>query len=114
MREIIRLNVTHASGTGRRAEVEGLRIGGKTGTAEMAGLGGYRRKAVISSFAAAFPMDEPRYVMLVMLFEPQGSDETKGGITAGLNAAPTTARIVERIAPILGVLPRQAGVGEGR
>ncbi len=109
MREIIRLNVTHASGTGRRAEVDGLRIGGKTGTAEMAGLGGYRKKAVISSFAAAFPMDDPRYVMLVMLFEPQGSDETKGGITAGLNAAPTTGRIVERIAPILGVLPRQAG-----
>ncbi len=112
MRELMRLNVTHASGTGRRAEIEGYRIGGKTGTAEMAGIGGYRKKAVISSFAAAFPMDDPRYVTLVMLFEPQGSDETKGGITAGLNAAPTTGRIVERIAPILGILPRRAGAGE--
>jgi cell division protein FtsI (penicillin-binding protein 3) len=115
MRELMRLNVTHASGTGRRAEIEGYRIGGKTGTAEMAGLGGYRRKAVIASFAAAFPMDEPRYVIMVMLFEPQGTDETKGGITAGLNAAPTTGRIVARIAPILGVLPRVPGVsGEAR
>ena len=112
MRELMRLNVTHAAGTGRRAEVDGYRIGGKTGTAEMAGLGGYRKKAVIASFAAAFPMDEPRYVALVMLFEPQGSDETKGGITAGLNAAPATGRIIERIAPILGVLPRQAGVSD--
>jgi cell division protein FtsI (penicillin-binding protein 3) len=109
LRELMRLNVTHHAGTGRRAEIEGYRIGGKTGTAEMAGIGGYRKKAVISSFASAFPMDQPRYVLLVMIFEPQGSDETKGAITAGVNAAPTTGRIVARIAPILGVLPRYAG-----
>jgi cell division protein FtsI (penicillin-binding protein 3) len=107
MRELMRLNVTHASGTGRRAEAEGYRVGGKTGTAEMAGVGGYTKKSVISSFAAAFPMDAPRYVMLVMLFEPQGQDETKGQITAGVNAAPVAGRIVARIAPGLGVLPRR-------
>jgi cell division protein FtsI (penicillin-binding protein 3) len=107
MRELMRLNVTHASGTGRRADAEGYRVGGKTGTAEMAGTGGYQKKAVISSFAAAFPMDAPRFVTLVMLFEPQGQDETRGQITAGVNAAPTTGRIVERIAPLLGVLPRR-------
>jgi cell division protein FtsI (penicillin-binding protein 3) len=106
MRELFRLNVTHASGTGRRAEVAGYRIGGKTGTAEMAGIGGYQKKAVISSFAAAFPMDAPRYALLVMLFEPKGQTETRGQITAGVNAAPTAGRIVARIAPILGVAPR--------
>lgn len=106
MRELFRLNVTMAHGTGRRAEVPGYRVGGKTGTAEMPGVGGYRAKSVISSFAGALPMDQPRYVLLVSLFEPQPEDEAKGGITAGLNAAPLTAAIVARVAPLLGVLPR--------
>jgi cell division protein FtsI (penicillin-binding protein 3) len=93
-------------GTGRRAEAHGYGIGGKTGTAELPGRGGYREKAVISSFLGAFPMEAPRYLSLVMLFEPQGTPETKGRITAGVNAAPVTGRIVTRIAPLLGVLPR--------
>jgi cell division protein FtsI (penicillin-binding protein 3) len=107
LRELMRLGVTHAAGTGRRAEAEGYGVGGKTGTAEMPGHGGYREKAVISSFLGAFPMEAPRYVTLVMLFEPHGTAETGGRITAGVNAAPVTARIVERIAPLLGVLPRR-------
>ena len=111
-REQMRLNVTSGSGTGRRADAEGFRVGGKTGTAEMAASGGYARKSVIASFAAAFPMDAPRYVVLVMLFEPHGDGDTASSrLTASVNAAPTTARIVERIAPILGVLPRRAGTG---
>ena len=103
----MRLNVTHTAGTGRRAEAEGYRVGGKTGTAEMPGRGGYQEKAVISSFIGAFPMDAPRYVTLVLLFEPQTGETGGDHITAGLNAAPATARIVERIAPLLGVLPRR-------
>lgn len=107
MRELMRLNVTMANGTGRRADVPGYRVGGKTGTAEIPGKGGYVAKSVISSFIGALPMDEPRYVMLVSLFEPQAAEGTKGGITAGLNAAPVTAAVVARIAPILGILPRR-------
>jgi cell division protein FtsI (penicillin-binding protein 3) len=106
MRELMRLGVTHAAGTGRRAEAEGYGVGGKTGTAEMPGRGGYREKAVIASFLGAFPMEAPRYLTLAMLFEPQGTGETGGRITAGVNAAPVTGRIVERVAPLLGVLPR--------
>ena len=106
IREIMRLNVTHPSATGRRADAEGYRVGGKTGTAEMPGRGGYQEKAVISSFIGAFPMDAPRYVVFVLLFEPQTGETGGDHITAGLNAAPATARIVERIAPLLGVLPR--------
>jgi cell division protein FtsI (penicillin-binding protein 3) len=105
--EIMRLNVTHAAGTGRRAEAEGYRVGGKTGTAEMPGRGGYHAKAQISSFVGAFPMDAPRYVTLVALFEPQTGAAGGDHATGGLNAAPTTARIVERVAPLLGVLPRR-------
>jgi cell division protein FtsI (penicillin-binding protein 3) len=107
IRELMRLNVTMAHGTGRRAEVEGYRVGGKTGTAEMPGKGGYKEKSVISSFVSALPMDHPRYIMLVSLFEPQPEEGKSHGITAGLNAAPVTAAIVERVAPILGVLPRK-------
>jgi cell division protein FtsI (penicillin-binding protein 3) len=109
--EIMRLNVTNAAGTGRRAEAEGYRVGGKTGTAEMPGRGGYQEKSVISSFIGAFPMDAPKYVVLVLLFQPQTGETGGDHITAGLNAAPATARVVERIAPLLGVLPRQI---EGR
>src|SRR6185295_10266831 len=112
IQEILRLNVTSAVGTGRRADAEGYRVGGKTGTAEMPGRGGYQAKAVISSFIGAFPMDAPNYLTLVMLFEPEPVAGIAPGITAGLNAAPTTARIVHRIAPVLGVLPRLIGRAE--
>jgi len=107
IREILRLNVTTAYGTGRRAEVAGYRVGGKTGTAEMPGKGGYQSKSVISSFVAALPMDAPRYVTFVALFEPQATDETRGQITAGLNAAPVTGLLIARIAPLLDVLPER-------
>ena len=75
---MLRLNVTAAGGTGRRAEAEaaGYRLGGKTGTAEIPGADGYQKKQVIASFVAAFPMDQPRYVTFVMLMEPEGTDET--------------------------------------
>src|SRR5262245_59240260 len=106
LREVMRLNVTNGQGTGRHADADGYSVGGKAGTAEMAGRGGYREKSVISSFAGAFPMDAPRYVVLVLLFEPQTGEGRGQHITAGVNAAPTTARVVERIAPLLGVLPR--------
>jgi cell division protein FtsI (penicillin-binding protein 3) len=102
---LFRRNVAEPIGTGRRAEVEGYRVGGKTGTAEIPGRGGYREKAVVSSFLAAFPMDAPRYVVLVSLFEPAGTEETDGEILAGRNAAPTAGRVIARIAPLLGVQP---------
>ncbi|MDX2159396.1 MAG: penicillin-binding protein 2 [Hyphomicrobiaceae bacterium] len=111
MREIMRLNVTLPYGTGRRADVAGYRVGGKTGTAEMPGKGGYQSKAVIASFLGALPMEAPRYVVLVSLYEPQPEDEAKGGITAGLNAAPVTGAVIARIAPILGILPRRLEAG---
>ena len=94
-------------GTGRRAIAKGYRVGGKTGTAEKAGRGGYRRKALLSSFVAAFPMNRPRYVLLVSLDEPKGNKKSYGYATAGWVAAPAAKEIIERIAPILKV-PRQA------
>lgn len=105
MRELMRLNVTHRSGTGRRADVPGYDVGGKTGTAEVARGGRYKKKTVISSFVAGFPMKAPRYLILVSIFEPKGTAKSGGKITASRNAAPTTGRIIRRIAPILNVAP---------
>ena len=72
MARLFRLNVMDADGTGKRADVPGYRVGGKTGTAELADGGGYDKKAVLSSFVGAFPMDDPQYLTFVLLFEPKG------------------------------------------
>jgi cell division protein FtsI (penicillin-binding protein 3) len=103
MRDLMRLNVTDAKGTGRRADVPGLEIGGKTGSADVVRNGRYAEHAVIASFLAAFPMSQPRYVTLLTLFEPEPTVETKAQITAGVNAAPASGRMIARIAPLLGV-----------
>ncbi len=112
MRDLLRMVVE--KGTGRKAGVSGYLVGGKTGTADKPGRGGYRRRALITSFASAFPMNKPRYAIYVLLDEPKGLKETHGFATAGWNAAPLTGRIIARIAPILGVKPIDTGDGEGR
>lgn len=104
MRYLMRLNVE--VGTATQADIEGFRLGGKTGTAEKVENGAYARDKLLTSFVGVFPSDEPEYVVLVMLDEPRGTAETKGYATAGWNAVPTTARLVERIAPMLGIAPR--------
>jgi cell division protein FtsI (penicillin-binding protein 3) len=91
-------------GTGESAEVGGYRVAGKTGTAEKPIPGGYSEDENICSFAAIFPADSPEYVVLIVLDSPEAG---KGrGRTAAWNAAPTAGRVIERIAPILGVEPR--------
>ena len=109
MRLMMRLNV--AEGTGKQAEVPGYRIGGKTGSADKPGKGGYRSRALLSSFVAAFPMNAPRYVVAVMYDEPQGTAETSNYATAGWNAAPTVGRIIARIGPMAGIA---SGDGDDR
>ncbi len=106
MRALMRMVVE--KGTGRKADIDGYRLGGKTGTAEkVSAHGGYARKALLSSFVAVFPIDEPRYVVLVMLDEPHGTKATGGYATGGAVAAPTLGRIAARIGPILAVDPSE-------
>jgi cell division protein FtsI (penicillin-binding protein 3) len=102
---LMRVNVTGPDGTGGQADVPGYRVGGKTGTADLADRGGYASKSVISSFLGAFPMDNPQYLTFVILFEPKGVADTGGQRTAGTNAAPVTGRLIARIAGQLGVEP---------
>nr|WP_260927987.1 penicillin-binding protein 2 [Novosphingobium sp. 9] len=103
IRQMLRLIV--AFGTGRSANAEGFRVGGKTGSAEKPGVHGYRHHSLISTFAAAFPMDKPRYVVIAMLDEPQGTEMTSFQRTAAWNAAPVVGRVIPRIGPLLGVMP---------
>jgi len=103
--DIMRLNVI--AGSGRRAEAQGLFVGGKTGSAEKPGVGGYNRTKVVSSFAGVFPavgpIEAPRYFVLVMVDEPIGATGSHGFRTGGLVAAPVVGRVIDRIAPFLNV-----------
>jgi len=103
MRALLRLVVM--KGTGKKADAPGYRIGGKTGTAQKIIGGRYSNSVNVTSFAGVFPMDEPRYVIVVMLDEPKATAETFGFTTAGWNVAPVVSRTVSRIAPMLGVRP---------
>lgn len=103
MRSLLRLVVTH--GTGKKADAPGYRVGGKTGTADKVVGGRYSKSLVITTFAGVFPMDEPRYVMVAMLDEPQATAETFGFRYAGWNVAPVVSKTISRIAPMLGVRP---------
>ena len=103
MRRLMRLVVKN--GTGRNAAAPGYLVGGKTGTAEKVSGRGYKKKALISSFVAAFPMHKPRYVVLAMLDEAKGTKETFGYATGGWVAAPVVGAVVRRIAPVLGMRP---------
>jgi cell division protein FtsI (penicillin-binding protein 3) len=103
MRRLMRLVVKN--GTGRNAAAPGYLVGGKTGTAEKVSGRGYKKKALISSFVAAFPMHNPRYVVLAMLDEAKGTKETFGYATGGWVAAPVVGAVVRRIAPVLGMRP---------
>ena len=103
MRALLRLVVMQ--GTGKKADAPGYRVGGKTGTAEKIVGGHYTSSLVVTSFAGVFPMDEPRYVMVVMLDEPHATAETFGFHTAGWNVAPVVSKTISRIAPMLGVRP---------
>ena len=103
MRGLLRLVVME--GTGRKADVAGYPVMGKTGTAEKPMNGGYSRTKLITSFISAFPANDPRYAMIVMFDEPKATKETYGYATAGWNAAPVTARVISRVAPLLGIKP---------
>ncbi len=103
MNQLLRMIAVY--GTGRKANAPGFRVGGKTGSAEKPGAGGYRKSSVVATFASAFPMDHPRYVVVAMLDEPKGTAASSFQRTAAWNAAPIVGRLVPRIGPLLGVFP---------
>jgi cell division protein FtsI (penicillin-binding protein 3) len=105
LRYLFRLNGLEGSARKANANAPGYRIGGKTGTAEKVVDGRYDKNKNLTSFVGAFPMDDPQYVVMVMLDEPQATPETYGFSTSGWNAVPTAGNIIARIAPLLGIEP---------
>lgn len=102
MRYLFRLNVE--KGSGRRAEVPGYFVGGKTGTAEKVVNGRYSNDKRFNAFLAGFPANDPDYIVLVVLDEPK-SEKPGMAATSGLNAAPVVGNIIRRSAALLGVKP---------
>lgn len=84
--------VTEFGGTGWRAEVLGVSVAGKTGTALLAGEHGYKDRRYISSFTGIVPVDEPRYVLVVSIVEPDPRQHY-----GGLVAAPIFSKIMRSV-----------------
>jgi cell division protein FtsI (penicillin-binding protein 3) len=104
MRYVMRNNAER--GTATKANVPGYYVGGKTGTAEKVIGGRYVKNRLFTTFMAIAPADKPKYLFLTIFDEPQGLPETHGFATAGWNGAPVTGKIIERIAPLIGLPPR--------
>ena len=113
MNKILRKVVTNKEGTAGLANVEGYEVGGKTGTAQISKNGKYTRDKV-NTFAAFFPSQKPRYILVVMMDEPKTNSEyiyhyrddtqpTKGTPfnTAGWTSVEVVGKIIERVGPIL-------------
>ena len=103
MRRLLRLVVEH--GTGTMAAAPGYVVGGKTGTADKISGRHYAERKLLSSFVGVFPINDPKYLILTMVDEPHPNKQSHGYATAGWTVAPATSRIIERIAPLLGVQP---------
>lgn len=106
MRYLMRLNAISTGGSGSQMNraAQGYRAGGKTGTAEKVVDGRYSSSKVTNFFASAFPLDNPRYAMVIMVDEPK-AENPQSGTTAGWNAGTLTGRVIQRVAPMLGVAP---------
>ncbi|MER8485363.1 penicillin-binding protein 2 [Mesorhizobium sp. M1322] len=102
MRYLYALNAE--KGSGRNARVPGYRVGGKTGTAEKVVNGRYSKDKNFNAFVAAFPMDDPQYIVLTIADEPK-PEKPGMGATAASNAGVMAANIIRRSASMLGVKP---------
>jgi len=103
IRRLMRMVVNH--GTGSKADVAGYRVAGKTGTAEKVSGGVYEHNDKLTSFIATFPIDAPRYVVLVMIDDPKGDQSTHEYATGGWISAPVVNRIISRMGPLYGIKP---------
>ena len=101
--------VEHEDGTGKKAATPGYSVGGKTGTAEKVSGKTYHQKALYSSFLGFFPMEKPKYVILVSVDEPKGQKDSYGFATGGWTAAPVVSKVIAQSAPLLGLKPQNPG-----
>ena len=111
MRQLLRGVVVE--GSGKRANVAGYEVAGKTGTAQKLVNGRYIDKKVMTSFLATFPVSDPKYALFLMMDEPKSTKETWGFVTSGWNTVPTAGKIIAAIAPQLD-LPANNDIYESR
>jgi len=104
IRSLMRLNALAGSGSRMNMYANGYRAGGKTGTAEKVVKGRYAVGTNLNVFASGFPLDDPQYVMVIVIDEPK-RENPQSGTTAGWNAGEVTGRIIQRVAPMLGISP---------
>lgn len=93
------------------ADIPGLAVAGKTGTAERAVAGGYAQDSRFNTFVAVFPFDDPQYVLTVTLDRPRPAPGTHGFATAGWTAMPTAGAILTDLAGVLDIRRRDADPG---
>lgn len=104
MRKLLRDVVIY--GSGKNANIAGYDVAGKTGTANKLDKNGrYIKGKNITSFVSAFPIDDPKYTLMVIIDDPKPLKETYGFVTSGWNAVPTGGKIITRIAPQLNIQP---------
>ena len=92
-----------ADGTGKNAAIEGYRIGGKTGTAQISSSGGYLNGEYLASFIGFFPANNPQYLMLFMFLKPQA--DIYYNKFGGAVAAPVFKEVAKRIIKYNNILP---------
>ena len=93
------------NGTGQRAQIRGYRVGGKTGTARKAIRGGYAKDRYNAIFAGIAPLSAPRFVVVVVLDEPQGKEYYGGQV-----ATPVFAEVMEATLRLLNIAPDRTEV----
>ncbi|MCR9130517.1 MAG: penicillin-binding protein 2 [Alphaproteobacteria bacterium] len=103
---VLRENVVRSQ-TGS-ADVPGLAVAGKTGTAERAVAGGYAEDSRFNTFVAVFPFDDPQYVLTVSMDRPRPTEDTHGFATAGWTAMPAAGEIMAQLAGVLDLERREA------
>ena len=94
-------------GTGRAARINGIKIGGKTGSANKIDKNGYNQNKMLSSFVAFFPVDDPKYLIYLFLDEPKLKIDSKKNLTGGASAAPTVRKIIEKSLSIIKIYPEK-------
>jgi cell division protein FtsI (penicillin-binding protein 3) len=107
LRSMLRDVVRTPEGTANLGEVSGYSVGGKTGTAEKTSkTGGYDAERVLATFASFFPSEDPKYVLIITLDEPEDRMGVEPRRTAGYTAVPVAAEVIRRVAPLLGLVPK--------